>query len=39
VFGGLQLKIKRNIATAKPEEKRFMTSLFVKQQTVFHLSW
>jgi hypothetical protein len=27
VFGGLQLKINRNVATVKPEEKRLIASL------------
>jgi hypothetical protein len=28
VFGGLQLKTKGNVATAKPEEKKFAASHF-----------
>jgi hypothetical protein len=37
VFGGLWLKIKCELSTAEPEEKRLMGSLFVKQQPAFHL--
>jgi hypothetical protein len=38
LFGGLSLKIKSDLTTAEPEEKRLLALTFVKSQTAFHFT-